>query len=58
MLRKFIQQEIESTLEGQGHTLTEDKMKRAIDGVEYWIMNGLSESITTAIDDVDLEGGE
>jgi hypothetical protein len=52
LLRQFIHHEIETTLEDKGYTLSEEEMKSAIDGVEYWVTEGLYDSISDALSNV------
>lgn len=49
MLREFLKESILSEANERGMTLSDSELTSAIAGVEYWIMEGLGDSIDTVL---------
>lgn len=49
MLREFLKEYIMSEAEQRGMRLTYRELDSAITGVEYWIMEGIGDSVDTAL---------
>ena len=49
-MRKAIEELILIEAEERGETLSAEQLRDAANGVEYWVMSGIGESIDVALD--------
>lgn len=51
-MRKVIREMVQAEAEERGLYLSEAELSSAAAGVEYWVMEGINDSIDTALDNV------